>query len=220
MRQRACVILGPREIARVEIIAARLASKKCSASDTRCPSVRSPSTVPRGLGPPIGMIAVIGTTVKKLGPPDFSETRSLRGARGTSAGAAIDACIFANIPALNKCRAIAGVRTSASNDDPKEVATLGAFERPHLVPSGNRRDCFYDPLDIASGAPCLRNHGLSLCNVRHGVDLYPRQFSNRLRQFEHGGRQCFAGLFHLRKPVFGFEIAKSIDSVVDSTEML
>jgi hypothetical protein len=33
--------------------------------------------------------------------------------------------------------------------------------------------------------------------------------------------QCFAGLFHrLRKPVFGFGIAKSIDSVVHSTEML
>jgi hypothetical protein len=36
---------------------------------------------------------------------------------------------------------------------------MRAFERPHHVPSGDRRDFFYDPLDIAGGASCLRNHG-------------------------------------------------------------
>jgi hypothetical protein len=60
---------------------------------------------------------------------------------------------------FNECLAIAGVRTSVSNDDPKEVATLRAFERLHHVTSSDRRDSFYDPLDIASDARCLRNHG-------------------------------------------------------------
>jgi hypothetical protein len=45
-----------------------------------------------------------------------------------------------------------------SNDDPKEVATLRAFERPHRVPSGNWADPYYDPFDIASDAPCLGIH--------------------------------------------------------------
>jgi len=38
-----------------------------------------------------------------------------------------------------------GVRASLPNDDPKEVATLGAFEGPHFVPSGNQRDPYGDP---------------------------------------------------------------------------
>ena len=45
------------------------------------------------------------------------------------------------------------------NDEPKEVATLGAFERPHLVPSGNRGDHYDDPFDIASDALGLGIHG-------------------------------------------------------------
>jgi hypothetical protein len=60
--------------------------------------------------------------------------------------------IVANIAAVNDCRAIAGVRASVSNDDFKEVATLRKFERPHLVPSGNRGDRCDDPFDIASDA--------------------------------------------------------------------
>jgi len=52
-----------------------------------------------------------------------------------SSGAAV--YIVASITAVNECRAIASVRTSASNDDFEEVATLWAFEKPHLVPSGN-----------------------------------------------------------------------------------
>jgi hypothetical protein len=51
---------------------------------------------------------------------------------------------------INECRAIASVRTSVSKDDSKQLATLRAFERLHHVPSGDRRDSFYDPLDIAS----------------------------------------------------------------------
>ena len=96
--------------------------------------------------------------VKKQAP-DFSEARSLHGARGTSARAAISVYIVANIVAVNECRAIAGVRTSVSNDDFKEVAASRAFERLHHVPSGDRRNSFYDPLDIASDARCIRNHG-------------------------------------------------------------
>jgi hypothetical protein len=67
--------------------------------------------------------------------------------------------IGAEIDAVNECRAIAGVRTSVSNDDPKELATLRAFERLHHVPPGDRLYSFYDPLDIASDARCLRNQG-------------------------------------------------------------
>ena len=52
-----------------------------------------------------------------------------------------------------------GVRALLPNDDPKEVATLGAFERPHLIPSRDRGDRYDDPFDIASDARCLRNHG-------------------------------------------------------------
>jgi hypothetical protein len=52
-----------------------------------------------------------------------------------------------------------GVRAWLPNDDPKEVATLGAFERPHFIPSGNRRDPYDDPFDIASHALELGIHG-------------------------------------------------------------
>jgi hypothetical protein len=45
------------------------------------------------------------------------------------------------------------------NDEPKEVPTLGAIERPHLVPSGNRGDRYDDPFDIASDALGLGIHG-------------------------------------------------------------
>jgi hypothetical protein len=50
-------------------------------------------------------------------------------------------------------------RASLRNDDPKEVATFGAFERPHFVPSGNQRDPYDDPFDIASDALGLGIHG-------------------------------------------------------------
>jgi hypothetical protein len=59
---------------------------------------------------------------------------------------------------FNECRAIAGVRTSVSNDDPKEVATLRAFERLHHVSSGDRANPYDDPLDIAGAALCLGIH--------------------------------------------------------------
>jgi hypothetical protein len=52
-----------------------------------------------------------------------------------------------------------GVRASVPNDEPKEVATLGAFERPHFVPSCDRRDPYDDPFDIASDAIELGIHG-------------------------------------------------------------
>jgi hypothetical protein len=45
------------------------------------------------------------------------------------------------------------------NDEAKEVATLGAFERPHLVPFGNRGDPYDDPFDTASDALGLVIHG-------------------------------------------------------------
>jgi hypothetical protein len=51
------------------------------------------------------------------------------------------------------------VRASVPNDEPKEVATLGTFERPHLVPSSNRGDPYDDPFDVASDALGLRIHG-------------------------------------------------------------
>ena len=38
------------------------------------------------------------------------------------------------------------------NDEHQKVAALGAFERPHLVPSSNRGDRSDDPFDIASDA--------------------------------------------------------------------
>jgi hypothetical protein len=55
VRQRAFVMLNPCQIERVDKAAANLA---CSASLTRRLSARSPSTVPRGLGSSIGMVAV------------------------------------------------------------------------------------------------------------------------------------------------------------------
>jgi hypothetical protein len=45
------------------------------------------------------------------------------------------------------------------NDEHQKVTALGAFERPHLVPSRNRGDRYDDPVEIASDARCLRNHG-------------------------------------------------------------
>jgi len=52
-----------------------------------------------------------------------------------------------------------GVRAWVPKDKPKEVATLWAFERPHLVPSGNRGDRYDDPFDIARDALELGTHG-------------------------------------------------------------
>ena len=52
-----------------------------------------------------------------------------------------------------------GVRPWVPKDKPKEVATLWAFERSHLVASGNRRDPYDDPFDIASDALELDIHG-------------------------------------------------------------
>ena len=45
------------------------------------------------------------------------------------------------------------------NDEHQKVAALGAFERPHLVPSGNRGDPYDDPFDVASDALGLGIHG-------------------------------------------------------------
>jgi hypothetical protein len=55
---------------------------------------------------------------------------------------------IAHISAVNGCRAIAGVRTLVSNDDPKEPATLRAFERLHHVPSGDSVTSFTIPLTL------------------------------------------------------------------------
>jgi hypothetical protein len=52
-----------------------------------------------------------------------------------------------------------GVRPWLPNDDPKEVATLRAFERPHFVPSGDRHDLNDDPFDVAHDALELSIHG-------------------------------------------------------------
>lgn len=52
-----------------------------------------------------------------------------------------------------------GVRATVPNYKSQEVTTLGAFERPHLVPSGNQRDLHDDPFDIASDALQLGIHG-------------------------------------------------------------
>jgi hypothetical protein len=50
------------------------------------------------------------------------------------------------------------VRATVPKNKPIEVATSGAFERPHLVSSGNRRDPYDDPFDIASNAVKLGIH--------------------------------------------------------------
>jgi hypothetical protein len=52
------------------------------------------------------------------------------------------------------------------NDEHQKVAALGAFERPHLVPSGNRGDRYEDPFDIASDALGL--------GIIHGVVLWKK----------------------------------------------
>ena len=44
------------------------------------------------------------------------------------------------------------VRATMRNDEHQKVAALGAFERQHLVPCGNRGDRYDDPFDIASDA--------------------------------------------------------------------
>jgi hypothetical protein len=59
-------------------------------------------------------------------------------------------------------------------DKPKEVATLGAFERPHLVPSGNRRDPYDDPFDIASNAVELGIHGARFLQLYFGANCLTR----------------------------------------------
>jgi hypothetical protein len=46
----------------------------------------------------------------------------------------------------------ATVRASMRNDEHQKVAALGAFERQHLVPCGNRGDRYDDPFDLASDA--------------------------------------------------------------------
>jgi hypothetical protein len=51
-----------------------------------------------------------------------------------------------------------GVRAWVPKDEPKEVATLWAFQRPHLVSSGNRGDRYDDPFDIARDALELGTH--------------------------------------------------------------
>jgi hypothetical protein len=52
-----------------------------------------------------------------------------------------------------------GMRAWLPNDEPKEVATFGAFERPHFVPSGDRHDLNDDPFDVAHDALELGIHG-------------------------------------------------------------
>jgi hypothetical protein len=99
-----------------------------------------------------------GTPGSNKSGPGFLRGTILQGA-WRFARAAISAYIVANIAAVNECRAIACVRTPAWNDDFKEGTTLRAFKRMHHVPSVDRRDFFYDLLDIASDARFLRNHG-------------------------------------------------------------
>jgi hypothetical protein len=65
-----------------------------------------------------------------------------------------------------------GVRATVPKDKPIEVATLGAFERPHLVPSGNRRDPYDDPFDIASNAVELGIHGARLLCLYFRTSLF------------------------------------------------
>jgi len=80
------------------------------------------------------------------------------GLRSSSAEAALGGCAVAS--GLGKAMAKGlGVRASLPNDDPKEVATLGAFEGPHFVSSGNQRDPYGDPFYIASDALELGIHG-------------------------------------------------------------
>jgi hypothetical protein len=54
-------------------------------------------------------------------------------------------------------------RSTVRNDEHQKVAALGAFERPHFVPCGNRSDRYDDPFDIASDALGL--------GIIHGVVL-------------------------------------------------
>lgn len=82
-----------------------------------------------------------GTSGTKKSGPDCS-ARDPFTARGISARAVFSLYTVAEIVAVNECRAIARVRTSVSNDDPKQLATFRAFERLHHVPSGDRRDFF------------------------------------------------------------------------------
>jgi hypothetical protein len=67
---------------------------------------------------------------------------------------------------------------SVPNDEPKEVATLGTFERPHLVPSDNRRNP-YDgkrtTLAVCELSRCTRvsfdRLGFALCVIHEGYFL-------------------------------------------------
>ena len=52
-----------------------------------------------------------------------------------------------------------GVQATVPNYKSQEVTTLGALERPHLVPSGDQRDLYDDPFDIANDALRLGIHG-------------------------------------------------------------
>jgi hypothetical protein len=68
----------------------------------------------------------------------------------------------------------ASVRASMPNDEHQKVAALGAFERPHLVPSGNRRDPYDDPFDIASNAVELGIHGARFLQLYFGANCLTR----------------------------------------------
>jgi hypothetical protein len=67
-----------------------------------------------------------------------------------------------------------GVPATVPKDKPIEVATLGAFERPHLIPSGNRRDPYDDPFDTASNAVELGIHGARFLQLYFGANCLTR----------------------------------------------
>ena len=107
---------------------------------------------------------------KRFRPPsDVIKCRSMQDHQGglvrrrcDKQGAHIEAALGGCAVASGLGKAMAkglGVRASLPNDDPKEVATLGALEGPHFVPSGNQRDPYGDPFYIASDALKLGIHG-------------------------------------------------------------
>ena len=63
-------------------------------------------------------------------------------------------------------------RATVPKDKPIEVAASGAFERSHLVPSGNRRDPYDDPFDIASNAVELGIHGARFLSLYFKGQLF------------------------------------------------
>jgi hypothetical protein len=114
----------------------------------RCPVVASSSPYAAIAALEQGMFDV-ATPFQKKSDPGFLRSPILYKTRGVHPPVPPSLFILPrNIAAVNECRAIAGVRTPAWNDDFKEVPTLRTFERPHFVPSGNRREFYDDPFDL------------------------------------------------------------------------